>query len=56
MFKLLTYVVLGYLAYRVFFKRKRIPQEQQKTEYGKWKKADNSKRNNGEYIDYEEVD
>lgn len=54
--KVLTYIVLGYLAYRVFFKRKRIPQEQRKEEYGKWNKVDNSNRNNGEYINYEEVD
>lgn len=56
MFKLLTFIVLGYFAYRVFFERKRIPQERAKQEYGKWKKADKNSRVKGDYIDYEEVD
>ncbi len=38
MFKFLTYIVLGYLAYRVFIKPRKRIEKQPKKEYNKWQR------------------
>ncbi len=55
--KILTYIILGYLAYRLFYKRRRIGKTSQQTNHqnkNQWTKNTNPK--DGDYIDYEEVD
>jgi len=54
--KILTFIILGYFAYKVFFQRKRIPPKQEQPKYNQWQEKEKTKNNKGDYIDYEEVE
>lgn len=53
--KILTYILIGYLAYRFFIKPMLIAEPNKKKVNSNNNKT-TSNNNGGEYIDYEEVD
>ena len=64
MFKLLTYIILGYFAYQYFIKplglggskTRKVQETDEDVITIKLKKTSQKNRKGGDYVDYEEVD